>query len=76
MEVFDTVQTVRHLAHGREELDRKPVFEVGDYVEKISSGLNCTIDGVRFNYDHNSFEYHDGGICSDGWLLERTIQKA
>lgn len=59
-----------------EDIEREPEFKAGDYVEKIWSGLNCTIKAVRFNHDNNRYEYLDGSICSDGWMLENSIQKA
>lgn len=71
-----TVRTVSRQVEGEEVIDREPEFKVGDYVEKISSGLNCTVRGVRFNHDNNQYEYLDGGILSDGWMLERAIQRA
>lgn len=74
MPLVDTIQTVRCEVTGREQVGREPRYKVGDYVEKIWSGLNCTVGGVRFNYDHNQYEYLDRWICSDGWMLEKSIR--
>jgi hypothetical protein len=76
MPVVDTIQTVRREVSGKEQVDRDPQFKVGDYVEKIWSGMNCTVRAVRFNHDNNQYEYLDGGIMSDGWMLEKSIQHA
>lgn len=75
MPLVDTIQTVSRQVTGMEMIERQPKYKVGDYVEKIWSGLNCTIKRVRFNLDKNEYEYLDGGIMSDGWMLENSIQR-
>jgi len=70
-----TIRSVTHQREAVEEIDSEPKFKVGDYIVKIWSGLNCTIKGARFNHDRGEYEYLDGGIMSDGWMLEKSIAK-
>lgn len=70
-----TIRSVTHQREAVEEIEDVPKFENGDYVEKWN-GSNCTIRGVRFNHDRGEYEYLDGGILSDGWMLEATLSKA
>ncbi len=76
MPLVDTVRTISRQTEVREHVAHAPEFKVGDYVEKIYSGLNCTVKGVRFNHDTGKYEYLDGNIMSDGWVSENLIQRA
>jgi len=71
-----TVRTVTSVQVRNEELDKKPEYDIGSYLQVYSGydeGWCFTVKDVRYNHDCKSFEYQGNfGLYSD-WKRENML---
>lgn len=71
-----TVRTVRKIVERDEELRQQPQFGIRDYVQIYFGqyeGHHFWIKDVRYNHDHDCFQYLYGGGVMGGWMNERQL---